>query len=78
MIHAETDAIMLNESACKSGQPDQKLGNVQNQNENMTQTGVQIEPSPHSLRQLNVPIAKMIFACKRCRNICMYKLIGHT
>ena len=27
LIHVETDAIMLNESACKLGQPDQTLGN---------------------------------------------------
>ena len=58
LIHVETDAIMLNEDACKSGQPDQKLGNGQNKNENMTQREVQIKPSPHSLRKANVPIAK--------------------
>ena len=71
MIHIETDTIMLNEGACKSGQPDQQLGNSQNQNENMTQTEVQIEPSPHSLKKLNVPTVKIIFTCKSCRNICM-------
>ena len=37
LIHVETNAIIINEGACKSGQPDQKLMNGQNQNENMTQ-----------------------------------------
>ena len=46
LIHVQTDAIMLNESACKSGQLDQLIKNSQNQNENMTQTEVQIEPGP--------------------------------
>ena len=32
LIHVETDAIMLNKSACKSGQPDQIVENNQNQN----------------------------------------------
>ena len=76
MIHVETDAIMLNEGACKSGQPDQIVENGQNQIENVTQTGVQIEPSSHE--KLNVPITKIIFTCNSCRNISMYKLIEHT
>ena len=58
LIHVETDAIMLNESACKSGQPDEKLGNNQNQNENVTQTEVQIEHSPHSLREIQCTLCK--------------------
>ena len=45
LIHVETDA-------CKSGQSDQKLGNGQNKNENITQTEVQIESGPHSLREI--------------------------
>ena len=49
LTNVETDAIMLNEDVCKSGQPDQKIGNGQNKNENMTQTGDKIEPRPHSL-----------------------------
>ena len=59
LIHVETDAIMLIEGACKSGQPDQKLGNSQNQNENVTQTKVQIEPGPHSLSKIK---------CTHCKN----------
>ena len=78
LIHVETDAIMLSEGACKSGQPDHQLGNGQNQNENMIQTEVQIEPGPRSLKKSKVSIAKIIFTCKRCRIICMYKLIVDT
>ena len=59
LIHVETDAKMLNESACKSGQPDQILKNGQNQNEIVTHTEVQIEPSPHSLRKIK---------CTHCKN----------
>ena len=59
LIHVETDAIMLNEGVCKSGQPDQKLGNSQYQNENVTQTKVHIEPGPHSLRKIK---------CTHCKN----------
>ena len=33
LIHVQTDAIMLNEGACKSGQSDQIINNSQNQNE---------------------------------------------
>ena len=40
LIHVQTDAIMLNEGACKSGQSIQIIYNSQNQNENMTQTEV--------------------------------------
>ena len=66
LIHVETDAIMLNEGACKSGQPDHILENSQNQNENVTQIEVQIEPSPHSLRKIQ---------CTYCKNyIYMSKL----
>ena len=52
LIHVQTDAIMLNEGACKSGQPGQILENSQNKNENVTQTEVQIEPGPHSVRKI--------------------------
>ena len=66
MIHVETDAIMSKESACSLGQPNQILENKQNQTENMTQTKVQIEPSPHSLRKIK---------CMHCKNhIYMLKL----
>ena len=53
LIHVQTDAIMLTEGACKSGQSDQ------NQNENMTQTEVQIESGPQSLRKIE---------CTHCKN----------
>ena len=59
LIHVQTDAIVLNEGACKSGQSDQILSNRQNQNENMTQIEVQIEPGPHSLRKIE---------CNHCKN----------
>ena len=59
LIHVQTDAIMLNEGACKSGQSDQMLTNSQNQNENMTQTEVQIESGPQSLRKIE---------CTHCKN----------
>ena len=59
LIHVETDAIMLNEGACKSGQPDKILESKQNENENVTQTEVQIEPRPHSLRKIK---------CTHCKN----------
>ena len=36
LTHVQTDAILLNEGACKSGQSDQIIDNGQNQNENMT------------------------------------------
>ena len=52
LSHVEIDAIMVNEGICKSGQPDQILENGQNQNENVNQIKVQIEPSPHSLRKI--------------------------
>ena len=76
LIHVETEAIMLNESACKSGQPDQILENNQNQNENMTQTKAHIEPSPHSLNKSNVHITKIIFTSKSCRNFYMNYVTG--
>ena len=50
LINVETDAIVINESGSKSDKPHQMLGN--NQNEDMTQTKVQIEPSPHCLRKI--------------------------
>ena len=59
LIHVQTDAIMLNEGACKSGQPDQIINNSQNKNENVTQTEVQIESGPHSLRKIE---------CTHCKN----------
>ena len=59
LIHVQIDAMMLNEGACKSGQPDQKLGNSQNQNKNFTQTEVPIEPGPHRLRKIE---------CTHCKN----------
>ena len=63
LIHVQTDAILLNESACKSKPSDQKIDNCQNQNENMTQTEVQIESDPQSLRKIE---------CTQCKNfICI-------
>ena len=59
LIHVETDAIMLSEGACKSAESDQIINNIQNQNENMTQTEVQIESGPQSLRK---------FECTHCKN----------
>ena len=52
LIHVETDAMMFNARAYKSGQPNQMLGNRKNQSKNVTQTEIQIEPSPHSLRKI--------------------------
>ena len=59
LIHVQTDAILLNEGACKSKPSDQKVDNGQNQNENMTQTEVQIESGPQSLRKIE---------CTHCKN----------
>ena len=53
LINVQTDAIMLTEGACKSGQSDQ------NQIENMTQTKVQIESGPQSPRKIE---------CTHCKN----------
>ena len=64
LIHVQTDAIMLNEYACKSRQSDQIINNSQSQNENMTQTEVQIESGHQSIEKSNVPIAKIIFTSK--------------
>ena len=58
LIHVQTDAIMVNEGACKSGQSDQIINSSQNQTENMTQTEVQIESGPQSLR---------IIKCTHCK-----------
>ena len=52
LIHVQTDAILFNEGACKSGQSYQIIDNGQNQNKNMTQTEVQIESGPQSLRKI--------------------------
>ena len=59
LIHVQTDAILLNEGACKSVPSDQKVDNGQNQNENMTQNEVQIESGPQSLRKIE---------CTHCKN----------
>ena len=59
LIHVQIDAILLNKGACKSVPSDQKIDNGQNQNENMTQTKVQIESGPQSLRK---------FQCTHCKN----------
>ena len=59
LIHVQTDAIMLNEGACKSRQSDQIIKNSQSQNENMTQTEAQIESGPQSLRKIK---------CTHCKN----------
>ena len=52
LIHVQTDAILLNEGACKPGQYDQIIDSGQNQNENKTQTEVQIESGPQTLRKI--------------------------
>ena len=59
LIHVQTDKILSNEGACKSVPSDQKFDNGQNQNENMTQTEVQIESGPQSLRKIE---------CTHCKN----------
>ena len=59
LIHVQTDAILLNEGACKSAPSDQKVDNDQNQNEDMTQTEVQIESGPQSLQKIE---------CTHCKN----------
>ena len=59
LIHVQSDAILLNECACKSEQSDQIFDNGQNQNENVTQTEVQIESGPQSLRKIE---------CTHCKN----------
>ena len=59
LIHVQTDAIMLSDGACKVGQSGQIINNGQSQNENMTQTEVQIESGPHSLRKIE---------CTHCKN----------
>ena len=56
-IQVETDGIVLNESASQLQNPHQMLEN--NQNEDVNQTKVQIEPSPHSLRKIE---------CTHCEN----------
>ena len=57
LIHVETDAIVLNKSASKPDKPNHLLQN--NQNEDVTHTKVNIEPSPHSLRKTE---------CTHCKN----------
>ena len=59
LINVQTDVILLNEGACKSGQSDQIINNGQNQNENVTQTEVQMESGPQSLRKIE---------CTHCKN----------
>ena len=59
LVHVQTDAILLNEGSCKSKPPDQKVDNGQNQNENMTQTDIQSESGPQSLRKIE---------CTHCKN----------
>ena len=59
LIHVQNDAILLHEGACKPEPSDQKVDNGQNQNENMTQTEVQIESGPQSLRKIE---------CIHCKN----------
>ena len=59
LIHVQTDAILLNEGACKSEQSDQIIDNGQNQNDNVTQTEVQTEFGPQSLRKIE---------CNHCKN----------
>ena len=72
MIHVQTDAIMLNEGVCKSGQSDQIIYNSQNQNENITQTEIQIKSGPQSLRKIECTHCKIIFTCKK---IGSYKML---
>ena len=57
LIHEETDAIVLYESASKLEQSNQMLGIKQI--EDVTQTKVQTELSPHSLRKIK---------CSPCKN----------
>ena len=59
LTHGQTDAILLNEGACKSVPSHQKVDNDQNQNENMTQIKVQIESGPQSIRKIE---------CTHCKN----------
>ena len=61
LTHVQTDAMLLNEGACKSVPSDQKVDNDQNQNENLTQTEVQIESGPQSLRKFECTHVKIIF-----------------
>ena len=57
---------MLNKSASQPEKPNQMLEN--NQNEDVNQTKVKIEPSPHSLREIEY-IVKIIFTCRSCKII---------
>ena len=50
LIHIETEEIVLNKNASQPEKPNQVLQN--NENEDVNQTKVQIEPSPHSLRKI--------------------------
>ena len=59
LILVQTDAILLNEGACKSKPSYKKVDNGQIQNENMTHTEVQIESGPQSLRKIE---------CIHCKN----------
>ena len=46
LIHVQTNAILLNEGACKSKPSEQRVDNGQNQNKKMTQTEDQIQSKP--------------------------------
>ena len=61
LIHVQTDAILSNKGVCKSKSvpSEQKVNNDQNQNENVTQTEVQIESGPQSIRKIE---------CTHCKN----------
>ena len=50
LIHVETNEIVLNKSSSKPEKPNQIQDN--NQNEDLNQREVQIEPSPHNLRKI--------------------------
>ena len=57
LIHVETEEILLNKSASQLEKPNQMIEN--NQNEDLKQRKVQIEPSPHSRRKIE---------CTHCKN----------
>ena len=59
LIHVQPDAILLNEGDCKSRHSDQIIDNCQDQNENVTQTVVQVESGPQSIRKIE---------CTHCKN----------
>ena len=57
LIQVETYEIVLNESAGQTEELNEIIEN--NQNENVNQTEVEIEPGPHSLRKIE---------CTHCKN----------